>query len=531
MKTDLHSNARVLVVDDEAGVMRLCERFLTRAGYQVTPLSEARQAAALLDREAFDLLLVDIRMPEVDGFEMLAQARRAQPHIAVVIMTGYGTVETAVESLRQGADGMILKPFSGAELVQSVERALRERQREREILQLQTLRPLLETSEALFSQQALGRLQVLVVEFVGRHLDCGRVSLLRQEAAEQHIELLASLGEPLVLAPELLPPESQSQPEPLLIAGQQLAPAWQACLENQALAALLLVSLPAGPDRMLVVAARQPGQPVFRDTDIEMLAILARQAGIAFENARLYADLQANLRQVEASQQALIQSEKMAAVGRLTASLAHEINNPLQAMQNCLHLAGRHDLALEKREGYLALASEELERLMHTVRRMLDFYRPGARDRKTVVVNDLVTKVLQLLETQLRQAGVQVNLNLEPALPPVLAVGNQIQQVILNLILNAIEAMPQGGQIEIITACRQDLLQLSIIDSGPGIPAGEQQQIFEPFASGKEKGLGLGLSVSYGILTAHGGALEVLPPEDGQGAHFRLSLPLQGTAC
>jgi signal transduction histidine kinase len=139
----------------------------------------------------------------------------------------------------------------------------------------------------------------------------------------------------------------------------------------------------------LVYAGRESAQAPFREADLEMFLILARQAAIAMENARLYAELRDYVRRVEDSQQALLQAEKMAAAGRLTASIAHEINNPLQAVQNCIHLAGHTELPAEKRQEYFELACSELDRLRATVQRMLDFYRPNAVAPQAVDVADM----------------------------------------------------------------------------------------------------------------------------------------------
>src|SRR3990170_2694777 len=119
----------ILVVDDEAGIALLCNRILSRAGYEVTSLTDPRVAFEHLQKGHFDLLLVDIRMPEVDGFDVISRAQIIQPDIAVLVMTGFGTVETAIRALRQGVDGLILKPFeNGEELARSARQALADNQ-------------------------------------------------------------------------------------------------------------------------------------------------------------------------------------------------------------------------------------------------------------------------------------------------------------------------------------------------------------------------------------------------------------------
>jgi len=274
--------------------------------------------------------------------------------------------------------------------------------------------------------------------------------------------------------------------------------------------------------RSVIFAARNQGDPPFREADLEMFLILARQSTVAMENARLYEELRAYVRRVEESQQALVQAEKLAAAGRLTASIAHEINNPLQSVRNCLHLAMREDLPNEMRQNYFELTRQELDRLITTVQRMLDFYRPSA-EFKPVQVLDLLEHVLNLLSQQLRERNIRVTTSWPAKLPSVMAISNQIEQVFINLVLNAFDVMPQGGELWISIAQKRKMVEILFQDSGPGVPPEMREAIFEPFVSTKG-GTGLGLSVSYDIVTAHSGRLDLLA-ERQPGACFRVMLP------
>ena len=130
----------VLVVDDEPGVLRLCQRLLQRAGLKVITVTNPREGLEILERSQVDLLLADIRMPGMDGFELIDRARSWQPDLAIVVMTGFGTIEIAVEALGKGADGLVLKPFpEGNELVQTVLQALQENSRKRDFVRLQEI--------------------------------------------------------------------------------------------------------------------------------------------------------------------------------------------------------------------------------------------------------------------------------------------------------------------------------------------------------------------------------------------------------
>ncbi len=525
------SDGLILVIDDETGVTRLCERFLSRAGFTVITANDPRAGLPILESQPIDLLLADIRMPEIDGFQLMSKAREFRPDLAVVIMTGYGTVETAVESLHQGADGMVLKPFSGAELVQTIQRALRTRQLEREMLRLMALRPLFAITEKLFAEKDPARLRELFLDVLQEQFACSHVAYYFHPAAAAPIEPGSQRG-PILALDERSPVHQVDQRgEPLLLtpesAGDSATCAW---LQEMGLAAIFCLPIQESERRAILLAGRKAGSPAFDDADHEMLLILSRQVSVALENARLYEELRAKIRQVEESQRALIQAEKLAAIGRLTASMAHEINNPLQAVENCLHLIDHAELGAQARQNYLEMAREELERLIQTVRRMLEYYRPGVTERVLVDVNTIVEKVLRLLEPQLRNNNIRVYQDWGTEIPQVLVVENQIQQVFFNIVLNAMQVMPTGGELHIQTRPGCDGQVDTIFeDTGPGVSEENSNQIFEPFISTKENGLGLGLTVSYGIVSAHGGNLELLP-KAGRGARFRVSLPTGTTS-
>ena len=275
---------------------------------------------------------------------------------------------------------------------------------------------------------------------------------------------------------------------------------------------------------VIVVINRSGG--VFTSDDLELLQFLAGAVAVAAENARLYGELADFARELERSQAQLIQAEKLAATGRLAASLAHEINNPLQAIHNCLHLVVNRPLTDEKKEYYLGLAQTEVERLITLVQRTLEFYRPSQGRRTATDVNRLIDNVLALSHKRLEHGRVLVRTQLQPDLSPIAAVSDQLTQVFLNLIVNAVEAMPEGGTLTIISTQRDSRLAIEVQDTGPGLTPEEAARIFEPFYTTKAGGTGLGLAVSYGIIQQHAGRIEVhgVP---GQGTTFTVLLPLQ----
>ncbi|HUE99672.1 MAG TPA: response regulator [Anaerolineales bacterium] len=520
-----------LVVDDEPGIALLCNRILSRAGYDVISETNPRIAIEHLQQKRIDLLVVDIRMPEVDGFDVISRAQMVQPDIAVLVMTGFGTVETAIRALRQGVDGLLLKPFQQSEeLLQAVRQALADNQRKRDTARVSALRPLFNVTETLFAETDRERLLELIVSAICDHLNCSNVAYY--QVKNGNVSMVAQRGNVLQAAGSNFAAQLVSRVDAdgnLFVInstgpGEEEA---QSLLSTLGLGTAILIPVARSNLHSVLFAARDASgtERPFRGADLEMFFVLARQAVIAMENASLYADLRSYVRRVEDSQQALLRAEKMAAAGRLTASIAHEVNNPLQSVQNCLHLAGHKDLPAEKRKEYFNLAQTELDRLMKTMQRMLDFYRPGTAKVERVDVLELLQHVLSLTSQQLGQRQIEVQADLPDALPAIYVVSSQIQQIFFNLILNSLDAMPAGGKLMISAREFEHGVEITFQDTGPGIPENRHNDIFEPFFSTKEGGTGLGLTVSYNIVTAHGGTLDLVN-EHEPGACFRLFLPI-----
>jgi signal transduction histidine kinase/FixJ family two-component response regulator len=523
----------ILIVDDEPGITRLCERLLKRLDYQVTSFTDPEAAMKYVVQNKIDLLLVDIRMPQISGFDLIVHTRQHQPDTAVLVMTGFGTVEMAIQALRQGVDGLILKPFNvGGELVQAVQQALDDNQKKRDIARIQALRPLFDIIESLLPETHPEHLLELVLNAVCGHLRCGNAGFYQYVGDGLHLSLVSGRGKTLA--------EEDSNSEGGIIGRVDAlnAPVWinatgpgepelQTALKARGLGSVMCAPISRLNVHGVLFAGQDTDSPAFREVEWEMFLLLVRQATVAMENARLYEELRDYVRQVEDSQQALIRAEKMAAAGRLTASIAHEINNPLQAVQNCLHLATRADVSEKKRREYIDLANIELNRLMTTVQRMLDYYRPGAVDPQRVDLVTTLRHVINLLSPQLKARGIRVNTGFSSKLTHVLAVSSQLEQVFLNLILNAYDAMPGGGELRISARPVRDTAEILFQDTGPGVADEMRSRIFEPFISTKQGGTGLGLSVSYGIISAHGGSLDLVP-ERGPGACFRVILPIKG---
>src|SRR5205809_410581 len=233
-------------------------------------------------------------------------------------------------------------------------------------------------------------------------------------------------------------------------------------------------------------------------------------------------------------EQVLFETEKLAATGRLAASIAHEINNPLEAVPNSLYPLTRAVPEGSPQRSFLDIAQRETQRMARILRQMLGFYRP-TKVVTQVDVNALIDEAEALVAKQLRAAKVMVARELDPELPPIRGSADQLKQVLLNLFLNAAEAMPEGGTLSVATRygagegdIPYDAVRIEGRDTGVGIDEETQARIFEPFFSTKaQRGTGLGLWVSHGIVQGHGGTIKV-KSRPGQGTTFTIALPVAG---
>jgi PAS domain S-box-containing protein len=222
------------------------------------------------------------------------------------------------------------------------------------------------------------------------------------------------------------------------------------------------------------------------------------------------------------------QAERLAAVGQLAAGIAHEVNNPVGIISSRIEL-----MLMEAEEHGLPEAVIEDLRVLHRhamrvtdiATKLLTFARETPADRQPVDVNGVVMDALALVEKQLIRAGVRLDCQLAANVPAVLGHANTLQQVVLNLVTNAGQALGDHGTIRIVTRADQNRVTIEVADDGPGIPADILSRIFDPFFTTKPSGTGLGLPVSYGIVRDHGGTMDVRS-EVGRGTTFTVSLPL-----
>jgi len=236
-----------------------------------------------------------------------------------------------------------------------------------------------------------------------------------------------------------------------------------------------------------------------------------------------------DLNEPRRSMQQLIMAERIACMNRMTAIIAHEMNNPLQALANALQLLGR-PLEPEKHARYLSMAQKEIDRLIRVVRRALDMHRPTRAGQRPIAVHSLLGDVIEQLTPLAEQQRVAIVCDIAQGGQWVVGIGSHLREVFLSLALNALEAMPAGGQFTIrthidteVTNRHEQMVVIEFTDTGSGIPEEHVQEIFEPFYTTKNGNAGLGLAICYSIIDHHSGRLTVRTSE--QGATFQVDLP------
>lgn len=248
-----------------------------------------------------------------------------------------------------------------------------------------------------------------------------------------------------------------------------------------------------------------------------------------YNTAEQLAEITAKNRQLEQARHEILQSEKMASVGRLTAGIAHEIGNPAGIVTGYIHMLKEGGISEDQRDDFLARMEREVERISATIRELLDFAQPSTKEAAPVQINDIVNDCRALFSYQRDMNNCKVVFEPEDALPLIYANASLLRQLMVNLILNARDAMPDGGTIHISTyrLANNKKIELSIADTGCGIPTEHLNLIFDPFFTTKDpgKGTGLGLSNAQRIVEIHGGAISVAS-EPGRGTRFTITFPI-----
>jgi len=508
---------RIVLIDDEADIREVLSISLQDAGYEVSAASGGEAGLRLCDELQPQILITDIRMPGMDGLQVLEAAKTAHPEIEVIVATAYGEMDIAIRALQLDASDFITKPVGDEALHLALRRA-RERYAARRQLAEYTL--LLEQENVETTRELLDS-----ISFQRRLIDSSMDGILGCDRSGAVITFNRALEQMLGV----------SRYE---VLGRRRVGAFFAEEDLRTLEKDLGEDRYGGPGRLSLYETqiRTPdGQTI--PVQVSVTEILEREVrdGLVF----FLRDLR-DIRRLEremADQAKILHQDKMMSLGRLAASVVHEINNPLSGILNYARLMKRvlargrlTEDQLEKFRGYLDLVESETGRCSGIVSSLLSFSRRSRPEFTNVDVGELVDRAVLLSRHKLELQEIDLEVDAPGDLPPVQGDPNQLQQCLINLIFNAIDAMPDGGRLAIRAA--QDpgkgALILTVEDTGSGIDTASQPHIFEPFFTTKQEGygVGLGLSTVYGIVERHHGTVEVESRPGGGRTRFTIRLPV-----
>ena len=534
-----HREYPILYVDDELENLRIFELTFRRE-FSIVTATSGEQGLEILRQRPIALVLADHRMPGMTGTEFLAQVANLDPSTIRIMVTAYGDVETLQSAINTGSIyRFIPKPWTPEDVRATLRRGIEAYAlvREREQL-LRELTILNRMSHTLTRELDLDRLLNLLLESLVEEMQYDAAGLLLVDPKEEviRIERMCPFGDPVedalrririsdAAAPRFLERLREGRAHTLKI-GEALdyeGPIRE--LVTEVAAEEIVVSPLHGKEGLigaLTIDNRRGGRH-FTVDDRTLIEGLSNQAAIALENARLVEDLRRSREQVR-------RVDRLGTLGTLAAGLAHEINNPLVSIHTFLSMARekRSEPDDEFWGEYHSLACREVERIRGLVDTMQRLGRGGASTgaRARVDLAAIVREAVTLLEREAQLGEVALHSQAETGSAQVCAVADQMHQVVLNLLLNAIAATPPGGEVVVRVVGSGAGVRLDVSDTGPGISPEHVEQVFDPFftTKGPDQGTGLGLMVCHRIVTDHGGSIEVRSRE-GEGATFSVWLP------
>jgi PAS domain S-box-containing protein len=507
---------KIVLIDDEEDIRDVMALTLQDAGYDVRTAADGASGIRMCTEAGPQIVVTDIRMPGMDGLQVLEHLKQQFPDIEVIVATAFGEMEVAIRALQLDASDFIPKPIGNDNLLLALNRA-RERYTARRRLKDYTL--LLEREKAETSQQLLKTI-AFQRNLIENSMD-GILGVDEQQVVviyNRSMEQLLGFPRAQVLHQKtlssLFPPAEARR--------------FQAELRGESF---------GGRNRLFLFETLLKTKSGL-EVPVQVSAVALEEEGRENGLVGFFRDLGV-LRRLErelADQARVLHQDKMVSLGRLAASVVHEINNPLSGILNYIRLMARlllqGDVAGERRDKfsrYLDIAETETARCSQIVGNLLSFSRRSPAAFAPVDVAELLRRCILLSGHKLELSRIRLESSIQADLPPVQGDFNQLQQCVINLIFNAIDAMPEGGTLTLVAQAGDAAQTVSICvkDTGPGIAPEHLSRIFEPFFTTKSEGhgLGLGLSTVYGIVERHHGKVEARNPQEG-GALFVITLPV-----
>ena len=539
---------KVLIIEDSLELTSfLADGVLGYQGYRVTSARTGQEGLRKLDEEHPDLLLLDLELPDMSGMDILKAVRERHGDVPVVMMTAYGSESIAVDAFRLGAKDYLIKPFTAEQVSGVLERTLTETRlrRETELLtrtlqqKLQQLTVLSGVGKSVVSLMDLEGLLSRVVEaavYVASAEE-GFLLLVDPEAKDLYLRAGKNLGEEHAQGLRLkvadsLAGQALKTRKPVRVSGKRTGRDFKVKTGYLVKSLLHVPLLLRGEAIGVLSVDNQLSEREFTADDEALLSSLADYAAISIENATLYEELRKNVDSLKRSQQELIESSKLAAVGTLAAGIAHEFNNLLAGISGHAQLALLSDDREEIAQA-LNVIVDSVDRAKRITTNLLAFARRREPRMELADIREAVENPLLLMERELESSNIELVRRFS-AVRHTVCDAAQISQVCLNMLTNARDAMlPGGGTLTVEVREDGDDLVIVFSDTGCGVPEHIRDKLFEPFVTtkgalggGEMSGTGLGLSVSYGIVRNHGGTIE-LETEVGKGSTFTVRLPIR----
>lgn len=522
---------RILVADDEHGVREMCLRTLRRVGYEADGVGSGSEAIERARQAPYDLFLTDLRMPDTTGLEAYQVIHEEQPEMVAVVMTGFGTMESAIDALRLGVSEFVLKPFRTVELVQAVERALSKQRLRRENARLKALIPLFDLSRTFMSSVDLDTVPQQVVQIARQELGADTASLmLLDEHSDLTIRAATGLSEEVIRTTRQKSTEGVAgyaiaHREPVIVQGDlHDDPRFAHMQSSGQVLSSICVPLLHKDKALGVLNVSRVLRPVpFSESDVELLAVLSSQAAVAIENARMFDEIQTAYRKLEELDHLKTEFISIA---------AHELRAPLAVILTYAELLEAE--ATGQVQQHLSQVTDGALQLKSVIDEMISLREIDTGEAEVHITDVVISTCIDNALDNLRMLalGKQQNLVVDaPADLPVARGDERLVFMILsNLLSNAIKFTPDGGTITVTARADDEKVTITVHDTGKGIPQDELERIFERFYQVENSlrrrhgGIGLGLALAREMAKLVHGRIEVQSTV-GQGSSFALVLP------